>query len=107
MAGRIREIADSDLTLADIPSPEADWGTIGRFALTYNGYEKCGSLEACAEIANSGRIETLADLRACLFFEQRRWRHFGRAPDGAAMSHIRSLLAQTRDRVAARTADSA
>ena len=53
----MREIANSELTLADIPGPQADWGTIGKFALTFDGYAAWEPSEKCAEIANARRVE--------------------------------------------------
>jgi hypothetical protein len=64
----VRDIANKDLTLADIPSVDAGWDELGEFALTFDGYRVWGSFEKCAEIANSRRQESLTDLRTCLFF---------------------------------------
>jgi len=83
---------NSGLTATNIPSPKAHWRTITKFALSFNGYEYWGSSEKCAKIANSRRDRTLAELRTCLFFEQRRWRHFGEKPDKEAMKYIRDLI---------------
>ena len=55
------------LTESDVPSPDADWETIGDFAILYDGYEACGSVEACAEIAKAQKHDTLENLRICLF----------------------------------------
>jgi hypothetical protein len=96
----VREIANHALALVDIPAADADWGTISEFALTYNAYMAQGSFEACAEIANAQRHGSLADLRTCLFFEQRRWRHFGDDPDDEAMAYIRGIMEQIRRYVA-------
>lgn len=98
------EIADSELTLADIPPSNADWGEIEGFALTYNGYTAWGSFGKCAEIANARRHSSLAELRTCLFFEQRAWRHLGDDPDHDAMAYIWSLIEQIRGRVGSGTA---
>jgi hypothetical protein len=38
----------------------------------------------------------LEKLRIALFFEQRRWRHFGDVPEGADLSYISALVAQIR-----------
>lgn len=94
-----REIPNAALTLRKVPEPDAPWGVIEAFALTYNGYLEAGSDEACAEIANARRNETLGDLRTCLFHEQRGWRHVGRVPDGADLEYIRGLVRQIRERV--------
>ena len=95
----MREIANRDLSLDDVPPFNADWDQIGEFALSFNGYIECGSFERCAEVANNRRNDTLTELRACLFFEQRRWRHFGYEPDAEAMAYIRGLLEKVRDKV--------
>jgi hypothetical protein len=95
------EIANPDLADSDIPSPDAGWGQIGSFALTFNGYEAWDSFDRCGEIANrwakvyAERQElpdSLKELRTCLFFEQRRWRHFGYDPDDEAMTYIQALV---------------
>ena len=95
-----KQIANGKLAIADIPSPDADWDAIWQFALTFDGYLYWGSTEKCAEIANAHADKNLADLRTCLFFEQRRWRHFGKDPDKKAMVYIRQILEAIRIRVA-------
>ena len=96
------EIPDSQLTLAEIPGDSATWDQIASFARTFNAYTHWGSFEKCAEIANARRRETITELRTCLFFEQRRWNHFGCAPEADAMAYIRELIALIRSEVAAR-----
>ncbi|MDH4207576.1 MAG: hypothetical protein OEV76_01730, partial [Anaerolineae bacterium] len=87
------KIANEDLKESDVPLPDAGWYEIGRFALSCNGYEWWGSFAKCAEVANraarafheSGTLRhSLTELRTCLFFEQRRWHHFGLDPDESA-----------------------
>jgi hypothetical protein len=94
-----RPISNEQLRTADVPEPTADWSTISTFALSFDGYGVHGSFERCAEIANAHRTESLTDLRTCLFFEQRRWRHFGERPHGDAMVYIRKLLERIRQRI--------
>jgi hypothetical protein len=84
-----------------MPVPQADWEAIQPFALTFDGYTYWGSFERCEEIAETRQQVTLTDLRTCLFFEQRRWRHYGYAPDEEAMEYIHDLVEQIRARVAA------
>ena len=98
-------IDNDDLSPTDIPDASADWDVIGEFALSFPGYDIHGSFERCADIANEQRHATLTDLRTCLFFEQRRWRHFGEEPDGEAMQYIKSLVQKIRERVDERRAD--
>ncbi len=94
-------IENAVLCDADIPPPSASYEIIAAFALTFDGYTKLGSFEACAEVANSRRHNSLTDLRTCLFFEQRRWHHFGDVPDGETMSYLHGLLDQIRARLVA------
>ena len=96
----IQSIPNNQLKLGQIPSDDADWQTIGKFALLFSGYEHHGSFTKCAEIANDRRDETLTDLRTCLFFEQRRWRHFGLVPDKKAMQYIRGIVEKIRRKIA-------
>jgi hypothetical protein len=93
----MREISNVELTLERIPSPEATWDKIGEFALTFDGYKAHGSFKVCAEIANDHRLNTLTNARTCLFFEQRRWRHFGYEPDEEAMEYIRKVIGRIRE----------
>lgn len=89
-------IPSRDLKPTDIPGPHAHWDTIGEFALTFDGYEAYG-FEGCARLANGEQAPvTLNDYRAALFFEQRRWRHFGYEPDERAMEAIRALVEKIR-----------
>lgn len=91
----MNEIPNDELTITDVPASGADWNEIGGFALSFDGYR----LPDCAEIANARRHGSLTDLRACLFFEQRRWRHFGEEPDAETMTYIRDLVERIRDHV--------
>ena len=102
------EVANSDLTEEVIPAPDADWGRIGAFALTFNGYDAWAPSGKCGQIANqwvkryAERQElpdSLKELRTCLFFEQRRWRHFGYDPDDEAMTYIHALVEEIRRKV--------
>jgi hypothetical protein len=98
------EISNVDLRLSMIPAADADWGEISKFALTLDGYAAYGSFDACADLANRGTPQSLLELRSSLFFEQRKWRHFGREPDREALDNIRSLVERIRSKVAGYTA---
>lgn len=94
----------------DLPPPNAEWEAIARLALSFNGYaysEKCGEIAnaVAAAFARDHKVPgtlSLDDLRACLFFEQRRWRHFGEIPDEHAMAYIRRLIEATREQLSGR-----
>ena len=73
-------IPNDSLRLEHLPASDAYWPEVWRLASTFNGYEHWGSFERCADVANQRQGSTLIELRACLFFERRRWRHFGYDP---------------------------
>lgn len=96
--------------LGTIPAPDAGWNQIGAIALGFDGYAYHGRFEACGEIVNQWQDAyqahqllpaDLGTLRTCLLFEQRRWRHYGYAPDEEAMAYIHALLSRLRE-IAAR-----
>lgn len=85
------------LTLEQIPEDDCDFKEIIKFAYTFDGYEHFGSHARCADVANSSEKHTIEEIRASLFFEQRRWRHFGEAPDDEAQRYQRGLVRQLRE----------
>lgn len=92
----MQEIPNGSLTLAIVPEPEADIERIGEFASSFNGYTHWGSFEKCAEIASAEKHDSLTQVRTCLFFEWRRWRHFGEEPDAEAQEQWRGLVREAR-----------
>ena len=94
-------IPNARLRPVDLPPPDADWPAVWRFADTFNGFQHWGSLEKCAEVANAQRCSTLTELRTCLFFECRRWHHYGDQPDEESAPYIRGLVDRIRSKVAA------
>ena len=104
----MNEFSNADLTIEDIPKPEDGWGKFSGFALIFNGYDFHDGFEACGEITNhwlkiyknDGNLPpNLADLRTCLFFEQRRWRHYGFNHGEDAMDYVRALVSGIRTNV--------
>lgn len=94
-------ISNAALRVHDVPAAGAAWEHIEEFALSYDGYTECGSFERCAEIANNQRHDSLSDLRTCLFFEQRRWRHDGDEPDQEAMNYLQNVVDKIREHILA------
>ncbi len=78
-----------------IPPESAEYESIAEFALTFDGYD----LPNCADLANSRSAKTLTELRAVLFFEQRRYRHFGYHPTGEDLEYIRSIVFKIREKI--------
>ena len=96
---------------SDIPSRRAAWKNIQPFALTFNGYDYWGSFKKCREVAQRGvdlykanqpLMQSLTDLRTCLFFEARRWKHIGKNPSKKGMDYIHALVGEIRVRVQAK-----
>lgn len=92
------------LTLADVPPPGSPWRTIEAFALTFDGVAALGGPKALDELVSrhsaAGTLPgTLDELRAFLFFEQRRFRHYTSEPRGSERVRIDRLLEQLRSRV--------
>lgn len=89
-------IPNNTLALSDIPVPDAELDEISRFGHSFDGYVELGSFEACAAVANARSCNSLDEARACLFFELRRWRHFGEEPDEDALAYMRQLVEAIR-----------
>jgi hypothetical protein len=98
------EIANSNLRLKDIPK-KFEWDKWENFALSFNGYKFAGDVslslpndvetyfEQHAELP--GHL-TLSELRMCLFFVQRRFRHNGYLPEN---QYIEALYDAIREKV--------
>lgn len=94
------ELANTEISPADVPSVGESWKRIEPFALTFDGFRYWGSVEKCADVAGKTPA-TLTDLRTCLFFEARRWKNLGREPDDAAMKRIRALISVIQQKIKA------
>lgn len=101
------ELKNADLKADQIPDKNSDYRTIAEFALTFDGYER---FERVAEFANNNlavynadreclKKRTLTELRACLFYEQRRYRHMGEEPENGDREYINALLTEIINRV--------
>jgi len=99
----LKPIPHIELREEILPPGAAHWGDIVPFASTFNGYQHLGNVAALGEVANKKALDpqscTLSELRAALFFEYRRYNHFGHDPDAAAMRHIHLLVEEIRKRV--------
>jgi hypothetical protein len=91
------------------PEDAKNLDSIWHYALTVDGYEftKEHFGRECGDIANE-RLQkyketkkwdgSFQELRCCLFFEQRRWRHFGYDPEGEDLEGILLLFNALCDR---------
>ena len=90
---------------ADVTDIQAIWD----YALTVDGYaytmvelkRECGDLanERAHVFSETGVWEgSFEELRCCLFFEQRRWRHFGSDPEGNQLLEVQKLYLAVREK---------
>jgi hypothetical protein len=81
-----------------VPAPDAPWADIEEYALACAPRARHGELAHMASRTRQlwnryGQLpDALADLQACLFFEQRRWHLFSAEPDGRARDYASALL---------------
>lgn len=88
--------------------PDTDHiGTILALAYDFDCYETCGGSEAVVEACRrcwtlyeeTGQWEgSLEDLKCCLFFEQRRYHHYGWGPSDEKARKLRALYQVIRSR---------
>ena len=97
-AFRARAIPDSALASSRVPRHGDSWETVVDFALSYDGHAYWHGLPELAARVRRGWIrdaslpEDVAELRACLFHEQRRWHHFGHDPAGRSAEFMWALV---------------
>lgn len=107
----VEPIAHEDLAPADLPHPRAPFDEVVRFAHTFDGYAALG-MELCGEMANRGLSQwtrsgevpgwlagDLERLRACLYFEARRWIVLEREPDTRSLMYVHDLVRAVEDRL--------
>jgi hypothetical protein len=91
-------VANASLLREMVPSAGAPWEAVEEFALSYDGYAYWSDVAELASRAlrrwtRDGTLPTgLDELRGCLFYEQRRWHHFGYEPYGRAAEYAGALL---------------
>jgi len=95
-------VANGALRPTAVPTETDGWDRLDEFALTYDGYAYWDNLPELAQRALStwtrdGSLPpTLDERRACLFYEQRRWHHFGDVPAGRSLAYMWALAAAIR-----------
>jgi hypothetical protein len=95
------QIHTGELRETDLPTSYGEWHDYARFAITFapKDREECRELasDAFSRWRRTGEVpRRLEELRACLWFEQRRWRFLGREPDGEGMRYTGTLIRAMR-----------
>ncbi|MGA2520824.1 MAG: hypothetical protein ABSG81_08430 [Acidimicrobiales bacterium] len=91
-------VTNGALTRAAVPGPASSWDEVSDFCLTYDGFAYWNDLPELATRAvqtwtRQGVLPAgLDELRACLFYEQRRWHRFDEEPSGRSAVYIRALV---------------
>lgn len=99
---------NAQLRVHGIPERGDSWDAVSSFSLSYDGYAYWDDVSELAtrRIRGWTRHHTLPtsidEVRACLFYEQRRWHHFGEDPNGRGEQYVWALLDTLRNLVAAR-----
>jgi hypothetical protein len=93
-------IPTNELDTSTFPKRRDPFNTIVEFAYSFDGYAHFG-MEKCAELCNAAlsafyQSQTLPNdvdvIRACLFFEARRWTLYGKEPDNKGLIYIHALI---------------
>ena len=104
---QVNPVANSDLKAADFPGRGVTFDVLRSFAYTFDGYAAYG-MEACAKLANDALSayyhdetlpEDINELRACLFFEARRWSLYEQLPDTRANIYMFALIDAIKQRL--------
>jgi hypothetical protein len=95
------QIQTGELRETDLPPAYGDWSDYARFTVTFSPHDRdlCSEMgaDAFARWRRTGDVpRRLEDLRACLWFEQRRWRFVGREPDTEGMRYVGALIRAMR-----------
>lgn len=89
-------IRTKSLKLSDVPAESADLSVINRFALTIDPNENIPCGPELEDLTSLSTNNSVLELRARLFKEQRRWNHRCRRPDAATELEIRKLIGLIR-----------
>ena len=95
------QIQTGELRETDLPNGYGEWSDYAKFAVTFAPRDR----DLCSEAASdafarwrrTGDVpRALEELRACLWYEQRRWRFLGREPDTEGMRYAGALIRAMR-----------
>ena len=92
-------IPNAKLDIAAVPQRGESWEAVSDFALSYDGYAYWDDLSTLAGgvlqrwTRRRSLPDTLDELRGCLFYEQRRWHHFGEVPTGRSAEYMWAMVA--------------
>ena len=103
----VSPVASEDLQTEDFPGRGATFDVVQKFGYSFDGYAALG-MEDCAKIANAALSDyyhkdelpdDLDTLRACMFFEVRRWSLYEQMPDTKANIYMFALVDAIREKL--------
>lgn len=99
-------IANEELTLEDLPAPNADEATVAPFCLSYDGYDGFRTIDDCIYIADKIEREgvdnaDMDSLRISAFIHQRaiKWTSDFESADPKYLRSIHAIIAEIRRRL--------
>jgi hypothetical protein len=103
----VTAISNSQLDPETFPQKRDPFNTVVAFAYSFDGYAYFG-MDQCAAMANQALStfyhtnvlpDDLDSLRACLFFEARRWSLYKQEPDNKGLIYMHALIDRIRKKV--------
>lgn len=94
---RADHVGNSWLDKLHIPAADATRRDLEAFALSFDGYEYAGSREAAERLRERWREATFDELRAALFYEQRRLRWLEQGPNDESDATMRAMVARLHE----------
>ncbi len=91
-------VSHAELPTVGVPRRGSSWDAVADFALSYDGYGYWDDLPELARrvlqhwTRSRSLPGTLDELRGCLFYEQRRWHHFGEDPTGRSAQYMWAIV---------------
>jgi len=91
-------VPNGEIGTTGVPGRSEPWDAVSEFALSYDGYGYWDDLPELASrvlqrwTRSRALPATLDELRGCLFYEQRRWHHFGEEPTGRSAEYMRAMV---------------
>ncbi len=92
-------ILSKDLTASDVPSKVTSWSDVIPFAATFRLTEEFPNGSHIQGLNDISRNSTVAQIRAALFVEYRRYNHFAYEPENDVLETARQSLNWIRERL--------
>jgi hypothetical protein len=106
----VRTISNQELSLVHLPGPHSPMVEWYVFASSFDGYGYCGEFETIAALSEKIELAyrenpsalsqfSMSELRANLFFEERRFENFDRDPDEIEFRLWKSMLEEIEKKI--------